>query len=244
MIIYKITNLLNNKIYIGQDKNNNPSYFGSGKAIMSAIKKYGKKYFIKEILSVCENVDDMNEKEIYWISFFNSTDKKIGYNISKGGKEGDRQTGYDITKQGVYNYWVDKYGEKEANIRLENKKEKLRKYNKKKKDEGWRHTEESLNKIRNASKNRKASQEAKEKMRKYRLGMKYSCETKKRMSDSKKDIGNKPILQFSKNNDFIKEWKSQTEIKEILKLKIWNALNGISKTCGGFKWKYKNNEEI
>jgi len=42
MVIYKITNLINNKFYIGQDIKNNPKYLGSGNLIISAIKKYGK----------------------------------------------------------------------------------------------------------------------------------------------------------------------------------------------------------
>ena len=41
MIIYKTTNLVNGKIYIGQDSNNNPNYYGSGTLLHKAIKKYG-----------------------------------------------------------------------------------------------------------------------------------------------------------------------------------------------------------
>ena len=50
MIIYKTTNLVNGKIYIGKDKNNNPSYLGSGKILKLAIKKYGKENFTKETI--------------------------------------------------------------------------------------------------------------------------------------------------------------------------------------------------
>jgi group I intron endonuclease len=85
MVIYKTTNLINGKIYIGQDTNNNPNYIGSGKIIKEAIKKYGKSNFIKEILEECETLEHLNEREIYWISLFNSTDNKIGYNILQGG---------------------------------------------------------------------------------------------------------------------------------------------------------------
>lgn len=89
MIIYKITNTVNGKIYIGQDKYNNPSYFGSGKILQLAFQKYGIENFNKEILEVCESVEDLNEREKYWISFYNSTDRKIGYNIALGGNGGD-----------------------------------------------------------------------------------------------------------------------------------------------------------
>jgi dissimilatory sulfite reductase (desulfoviridin) alpha/beta subunit len=60
-IIYKITNLINNRYYIGmhgtQDLNDN--YMGSGLAIKNAIKKYGLENFKKEVLSVHETKEQM-----------------------------------------------------------------------------------------------------------------------------------------------------------------------------------------
>jgi group I intron endonuclease len=88
MIIYKITNLINNKIYIGQDKNNNPKYMGSGNLIKKAMKKYGKQNFIKEVISECKTVEELNEKEKYYIDLYESRNQKIGYNISIGGESG------------------------------------------------------------------------------------------------------------------------------------------------------------
>jgi group I intron endonuclease len=129
MIIYKTTNNLDGKIYIGQDKNNNPNYLGSGKKLQRAIKKYGKENFKKEILEECIDEHHMNEREAFWIQLYNSQDRKIGYNISKGGKEGDRQLGYDITKNGIYNYWVKKYGKEEADARKKIKIDKIIKHN-------------------------------------------------------------------------------------------------------------------
>lgn len=129
MIIYKTTNNINGKIYIGQDRNNNPSYYGSGKKILSAIKKYGKENFTKEVLEECVNEHHLNEREIFWISYYNSRDRRIGYNISEGGKEGDRKIGHDIAKSGIYNYWVEKYGKEEADKRKELKIQKIIKHN-------------------------------------------------------------------------------------------------------------------
>jgi DNA-directed RNA polymerase subunit RPC12/RpoP len=88
MVIYKTTNLLDNKIYIGQDSNNNPNYYGSGKVLCYKIKKYGKENFKKEILEFCETKEQLNEREIYWIAKLKSTDRKIGYNLTFGGQNG------------------------------------------------------------------------------------------------------------------------------------------------------------
>lgn len=90
MHIYKITNIVNNKIYIGQTtKSINSSYLGSGTIIIKAVKKYGKDSFIKEVLEVLEDLCELSEREIYWIEYYNSTDRNIGYNISSGGNGGN-----------------------------------------------------------------------------------------------------------------------------------------------------------
>jgi group I intron endonuclease len=85
--IYKTENLINNKIYIGKSKYNNPTYLGSGLRITGAIKKYGKENFAKEILEEC-NESIVSEREIFWITHYNSTDDITGYNISRGGEGG------------------------------------------------------------------------------------------------------------------------------------------------------------
>ena len=87
-IIYKTTNILNGKIYVGKAKINNPMYLGSGVILSQAIAKYGKTSFKKEILEECDN-NAINEREIYWIAKLRSTDKTIGYNIAAGGTGGD-----------------------------------------------------------------------------------------------------------------------------------------------------------
>lgn len=89
MVIYKTTNLLNGKIYIGKDKHNSPKYLGSGVILQQAIFKYGAQNFSKEILEKCSDEMQLNEREQYWISFYNSSTREIGYNIALGGEGGD-----------------------------------------------------------------------------------------------------------------------------------------------------------
>lgn len=88
MIIYKTINLINGKIYIGQDRYNNPKYYGSGIILRQSIKKYGKENFKKEIIDYCSTISELNTKEKYWIEYYHSYEKEIGYNLTKGGTGG------------------------------------------------------------------------------------------------------------------------------------------------------------
>ena len=90
MIIYKITNLINGKWYIGQDSKNNPNYFGSGILIKKALKKYGKNNFYKEILQILSNNstrEDLNKAEQWWIEKLNAVSDENSYNIANGGSD-------------------------------------------------------------------------------------------------------------------------------------------------------------
>ena len=90
--IYKTTNLINGKIYIGQHKSDvfDNSYYGSGKLIGRAITKYGKENFSCEIIEECFNKKQMSEAEKFWIDKFQSFPKTgIGYNLTPGGEFGD-----------------------------------------------------------------------------------------------------------------------------------------------------------
>lgn len=62
-LVYKITNLINNKIYIGQHVtyNINDDYMGSGIHLKNAIKKYGVENFKKEIIKQCDSFEEMNQ---------------------------------------------------------------------------------------------------------------------------------------------------------------------------------------
>ena len=89
MEIYKITNKITGKIYIGKDTTSNINYYGSGILIKRAIKKYGIQNFVKEIIDRTEDYVALSNKEKYWIESYDSTNPLIGYNISLGGDGGD-----------------------------------------------------------------------------------------------------------------------------------------------------------
>lgn len=89
MVIYKTTNKINGKIYIGKDEKNDPMYLGSGYILKKAIEKYGIHNFTKEILEECKSSDILEKREIFWIAKYNSTNTDIGYNITDGGTGGN-----------------------------------------------------------------------------------------------------------------------------------------------------------
>jgi len=92
--VYKTTNLINNKTYIGVHKTMDPndSYLGSGEAIKAAIKKYGRHNFSKEVLFSFDNSADMLAKEAELVEINENT-----YNLIKGGGSYS-ETSYKITE--------------------------------------------------------------------------------------------------------------------------------------------------
>jgi len=93
MVVYKIVNLVNGKIYVGKDEFNSSKYFGSGYKLKPAIEKYGKENFTKHIIETCENSKHLAEREIYWIAKLDACNPKVGYNIAEGGNGGNTYAG-------------------------------------------------------------------------------------------------------------------------------------------------------
>ena len=89
MIIYKITNLITNKFYVGKDETNTPTYMGSGKWIKNSANKHGIENFSKEILEVCNDSDHLAEREMFWIKKLNTNNPVVGYNLTDGGDGGN-----------------------------------------------------------------------------------------------------------------------------------------------------------
>lgn len=95
MIVYKVTNLLNNKVYIGittkslehrkkvhlRDSKRMNTYF------YRAIRKYGEENFMWEIIDYADSIEELHAKEVYYIRLYESFDnKEKGYNTQSGGR--------------------------------------------------------------------------------------------------------------------------------------------------------------
>lgn len=88
--VYETINLVNGHKYIGQHRRRqNPEdpddswYLGSGKILCYAIEKYGWENFSRRILCECKNQEELNEKEAYYISYYNAVESDEYYNIAK-----------------------------------------------------------------------------------------------------------------------------------------------------------------
>jgi hypothetical protein len=97
-VIYKIQNNINNKVYIGQTTNDN-GFNGRysynleenthNEHLKNSILKYGIDNFnIDKEFDIANSQEELDEKEIYWIEYYNSTNPKFGYNKKEGGNGG------------------------------------------------------------------------------------------------------------------------------------------------------------
>lgn len=84
--IYKVTNKITGKIYIGSHKTKdlNDNYMGSGKYLNRAFQKYGLENFTKEILFVFDNPTDMYAKEAEIVNEEFLAEENT-YNLKRGG---------------------------------------------------------------------------------------------------------------------------------------------------------------
>ena len=164
MIIYKAHNKVNGKIYVGQTKKNVEQRilehlkYTKNTYFSNALRKYGLQSFEISVIDVSENVEILNEKEKYWIKFFNCRAPN-GYNLTDGG-EGSRGMIMSLTTR-----------------------KKISKSHKGKPtwNKGLRgiYTEKSLLKMSNSQKNREpASPETRQKISKANMGKKRSEEFK------------------------------------------------------------------
>ena len=175
MIIYKATNILNNKTYIGQTiqplERRKTDHLGKAthettNYFHSAIRKYGKDNFRWQVICICSNVDLLNEQEQYYIAFYDSINN--GYNLRSGGE----------------NYILSKETKRKISKAMKGLMmgEKNHMYNKS-------HSEETKRKISESEKGKKLSDKTKRKIsestkgaKNHNYGKHHSVDTKRKMS--------------------------------------------------------------
>jgi group I intron endonuclease len=193
MIIYKTRNLINQKFYVGKDTHNNPNYYGSGKRLKLAIKKYGIENFKKEVLEVCDTLELLNEREKFWIKELNAISE--GYNISLGGDGGDTISNNprrdEISKkisESNKGKFIGKTNSKETREKISNAL-KGRFAGDKNPNYGKNHTDEAKDKIRKKALGRVVSDETRKKIsikNKGKKGVVWTDEMRQKLSESRK----------------------------------------------------------
>jgi len=132
MIIYKSTNKITGKIYIGQTTKNleqrikghiKESKIDSNRPFMLSINEYGEDNFTFETIDSANNLDELNDKEVYWINFYNSVSPN-GYNVTGGGQGKKMKTTKELSRiisEGLKNSekWQETKNSEEYKIKME-----------------------------------------------------------------------------------------------------------------------------
>ena len=238
MYIYSITNIKNNKKYVGMTSKSileSTEYYGSGLYIKRAIKKQGKQDFVKEILEICETIEELKKQEVYWI-YKIKCKHPIGYNLTDGG-------------DGVIN--PTKNVRKKISNKLKNLTGKNHQHY------GMKRSKETKQKMRNAQLGKILSRETRDKISGAKTGFKYPKEFGEKMSKILKGIkhnkewnekvarnqpSNRATVQYDKEMNVVNEFYSISDASRqtgIAKGSICNCCKGKAKTAGKFIWKYK-----
>lgn len=254
MVIYKTTNLINGKFYIGKDSRNNPSYLGSGLALLKAIDKYGRNNFKKEILQTCTNLTELSKAEIYWAEKLGAYNRVNSYNIAICGQGGN-------LGEVVNNKISQKAKERLQEITPEQKAKRVAKF---KQTIQMRDSEQKKKVFDNMSKAKKGQsswlkgrpmpEETKAKLRKpkseeFKQKLRNKIRTSEHSANISKAKTGKPAPKFWKKvnqldintGEIIKVWSSMTEAAKALNTSCSNIKKIIDKKghhCKGYKWAY------
>ncbi len=240
--IYKLTDLRNGKIYIGQHNGKEKNYFTGGVLSRRIIEKHGKEVFKREIVVEGDfNVLLLNELEKHHIRLSASNLPEIGYNLTNGG---DGVTGYIFTEEdrrrisermsgeGNHMYGVHLTGEKNPMY-------------------GKTHTEEAKRKISENNKGNSA----------WNRGVKQPLSVKHKQSETMKQLhasgkinqygeknpmygkpahNRKVILQYSLDGKYIAEYAASSEAdKKTNSNGSSYAARGTYTSVNGFIWVFK-----
>ena len=242
--IYKHTNKINGKTYIGQAKGRpelrwgrKGSNYKSSVLFYRAIQKYGWDNFCHEILFNDLTEDEANLLEIKLINEYNACDPKYGYNIREGGKNGSlsESTKEKLRIANTGKHLTDKTKHKIS----ESMMGELNHFY------GKHHDEAAIQKMREAKSNMSGknnpmygkhhSEETKEKIRQKRLGSHISLEHKLKVSN--------PVKCLETGNIYISAKEAARELN-IDDGCIGRCCRGKLKTYKGLHWAYPTEEEL
>ena len=248
--VYKITNLINDKFYIGSSTSSKDGFKDRikthirllsrgehyNKHLQSAWDKYGVESFKFEILEELTGKIKILEREQYYIDSLDATNPKIGYNKAKtaGSILGFKHSDESKIKMSI----SAKLHSKEISERM-----KIRMT-------GKNHSEVTKNKIAKKLTGIKRNDSFKEKMRIIKTGKSHSNETKDKMSNSKLGLVSKKrlkVYQLDLEDNIIKLWNFAGDAECELNIKT-GAISAVCKnrrkTAGGFKWVYEKDKKL
>lgn len=222
--LYRITNTLNYKVYIGQTINEkrrwqaHSSYAKQNEPIQyihRAMKKYGVENFIYEVIAQCLTQEDADETEILLIQQYNSQNKEHGYNVAPGGDHAwngglpkEQQPMYGKKQSDYFKQRMSEIHSGKTVIHSEEWKKYMSnilsgipraddvKEKISKSNKGLKRSDETKMKISQVQIGKIKSQETKNKMSKSHIGKKKSLKTKKRMSLAKRKFSLQQELQI------------------------------------------------
>lgn len=243
--VYKHTNKINGKVYIGITSQRPKKRWDCGRGYQKndhfwrAIEKYGWENFDHEI--VCEGLtpEEAFHREQELILKYEAQDYRKGYNTSAGGEGG--ATGMGGEKHPMYG----KHHTEETRAKLRAVKtgvpyspERYAAFLERLDRKELR--ERAYRTIAGYNKGQRWDEESNRKRSESNRGKKRSEETKRRVSESHKI----PVLQFTRDGEFVREWdcgKSAGEVLSIHPGHISKVCKNQRKTAGGFIWRYKDN---
>jgi len=189
-IVYKVTNLLNNKIYIGktsktlEDRKRRHYYDSKRKKthFHLALLKYSKESFSWEILrNNCQSLEELNFYEMLYISMFNSNNRLFGYNVTNGG---EGILGFKFSEESKKKL---RESQKEVKNRPEYRDNQSSKMKDKWKEPGYKERiSKSLRGKKRSLESRKRLSEAKKGEKNPQFGKSLSEETRDKLSKSMK----------------------------------------------------------
>lgn len=248
--IYKITNNVNGKVYIGQSINIKARWKDHIHALnrndsrctllQRAWNKYKQESFSFKILELCQE-DELDDVETKYIEFYDAINN--GYNIEPGGNKNKHLSDETKKKIGDANrgrHYSEETKQKMSESRM---RENNGMY-------GRHHSEKSKKKMSDAAKGRpghRPSDAGIERIRLANTGKEVSEETRKKISEANKgniphNKNSRPVYCIELQKVFANPSSASKEIK-ISSGNIIACCEYIRKTCGGYHWMYADTDE-